>query len=88
MILKDAGIDTMSIYLHAPMDKRLKRAIEIREEGEEPTAKLVEDHDKKRRTFYKQYTGSELYDASNYTFCFDVGKISIPQCADIILGAL
>ncbi|MCR5410169.1 MAG: cytidylate kinase-like family protein [Lachnospiraceae bacterium] len=88
MILEDAGIDTMSIYLHAPMDKRLKRAIEIREEGEEPTAKLVEDHDKKRRTFYKQYTGSELYDASNYTFCFDVGKISIPQCADIILGAL
>ena len=88
MILKDAGIDTMSIYLHAPMDKRLKRAIEIREEGEEPTAKLVEDHDKKRRTFYKQYTGSELYDASNYTICFDVGKISIPQCADIILGAL
>lgn len=88
MILKDAGIDTMSIYLHAPMDKRLKRAIEIRGEGEEPTAKLVEDHDKKRRTFYKQYTGSELYDASNYTFCFDVGKISIPQCADIILGAL
>ncbi len=88
MILKDAGIDTMSIYLHAPMDKRLKRAIEIREEGEEPSAKLVEEHDKKRRTFYKQYTGSELYDASNYTFCFDVGKISIPQCADIILGAL
>ena len=88
MILKEAGIDTMSIYLHAPMDKRLNRAIEIRGEGEEPTAKLVEDHDKKRRTFYKQYTGSELYDASNYTFCFDVGKISIPQCADIILGAL
>ncbi len=88
MILSEAGIDTMSVYLHAPLDKRISHMTEKAEDGQIPDAKVIEEHDRHRGTFYKQYTGREIFDASNYTFCFDTGKISISQCADIILGAL
>ncbi|MCR4657775.1 MAG: cytidylate kinase-like family protein [Lachnospiraceae bacterium] len=84
-ILADAGIDTVSIYLHAPLEKRLKRAQELAENGDTKLEKFVEGHDSKRSTFYKKFTGKEINDASNYTFCFDAGKISIPACADMIV---
>ncbi len=84
-IVGESGADTVSIYLHAPLEKRLKRTEELAEYGKMKPEKYLEDRDNKRRTFYKYYTGHEISDASNYTFCFDVGKISIPQCAQIIL---
>ena len=87
-ILAEAGIDSVDVYLHGPMDNKMKRLDEIITDGKPVTAKTMEEHDRKRRTFFKKYTGKEIFDASNYTFCFDVGKIDIPQCAEIILATL
>ena len=88
IILSEAGIDSINIYLHGPMDNKMKRLDEISPNGEPVSEKKVEEHERKRRTFFKQYTGHEIFDASIYTFCFDVGKIDIPKCADIVLGML
>ncbi len=87
-ILKEAGIDTVSIYLHAPLDMRIKRAEELNEYGELTPEKFTEQHDSKRRTYYKQYTGHEIFDATDYTFCFDAGKVGIPLCAEIVINML
>ena len=87
-ILAEAGIDTVSIYLHAPFEYRLKRAKELGENKDTKLEKYVEGHDRKRRTFYKEYTGCEMTDASNYTFCFDAAKVSIPVCADIVIDLI
>ncbi len=87
-IMKEAGIDTVSVYLHAPFEMRLKRTKELAEYGKMKPEKYMEDRDNKRRTFYKYYTGKEIFDASNYTFCFDVGKMSISHCAQIILDLI
>ena len=87
-ILGEAGVDVLSVYLHGPLELRVKRATELGENGDMPPEKFVEEHDRKRQTFYKQYTGRELFDASNYTFCFDVGKVSIPECAEIIIDQI
>ena len=87
-ILAEAGIDNISIYLHAPLDKRLKRVAELKEKGESNPEKFIEKRDSQRRTFYRQYTGADISDASNYTFCFDTGKIGIPLCADMVLDML
>ena len=84
-ILSDACIDTVSIYLHASMENKKGRIEEIAENDEQKTGKYAAEHDKKRRTFYKNYTGSEIFDAGNYTFCFDSGRLGIPLCADIVL---
>ena len=87
-IMKEAGIDTVSVYLHGPLDLRLKRTKELAQYGELKPEKYLEERDTKRRTFYKYYTGKEIFDASNYTFCFDVGRISIFQCAQIVLDLI
>ena len=88
MILAEAGVDSINVYLHGPMENKMQRLDEISIDGKPVTEKSMEEHDRKRRTFFKKYTGKEMSDASNYTFCFDVGKIDIPQCAEIILATL
>jgi len=87
-ILKEAGIDTVSIYLHGPVDKKIKRALELAEYGDMKPEKYMEERDSKRRNHYKYYTGSDITDASNYTFCFDVGRVSILKCAQIVLDLI
>ena len=87
-IMKEAGVDAVSIYLHAPLEMRLRRTEELAEYGKMKPEKYLEDRDSKRRTFYKYYTGREINDASNYTFCFDLGKISVLQCAQIIIDMI
>lgn len=87
-ILYEAGIDTVSIYLHAPLEMRLKRTDELEEKRDVHPERFLEKRDSGRRNFYKQYSGCDIFDASNYTFCFDTGKVSIPLCADMILSLL
>lgn len=87
-ILYEAGIDNISIYLHSSLEARLKRADELEEKGEMNPEKFVEKRDIQRRTYYKQYTGCDIQDASHYTLCFDTGKIGIPACADMVLSML
>lgn len=87
-ILDDAGIENISIYLHAPVKSRHARAEELNEYGRMDPDKYMEKCDMDRRIFYRQYAGGEISDASNYTFCFDTGKISIPLCADMVISVL
>lgn len=87
-ILKEAGIDVFSIYLHSPVENRIARAEELKENGDIKADKFVETRDEQRRTFYKQYAGSDIFDATNYNICFDTGRISISRCADIVIGLL
>jgi len=84
-ILEEAGVDVVSIYLHAPYEMKLKRAEQLHEYGDEKPEKFMEKRDKQRANFYKTYTGCEISDASNYTLTFDVGKISVESIADMII---
>ena len=87
-ILKEAGIDALSIFLFASVNDRRKVASELAENGDMNLDKYIEKRDKLRRTYYKTYTGCEMGNANNYTICFDTGKISIPTCVDIIMKIL
>lgn len=83
-VLKEAGIPALSVYLTASLERRMARAKELAENGDTPLDKYVEAREKMRRIFYKQYTGRDMEDASNYTLCFDVGHIDLTICADIM----
>lgn len=87
-ILAEAGIDRVSIYMHAPLETRLKRALELKEYGDTDPVKFVEKVDSGRRNYYKKYTGAEINDAANYTFCFDVSKVSVSFCADTVINLI
>ncbi len=83
-ILREAGIDSFNIFLYASVQDRMDRAQELAENGEIRLDKYIEKRDKLRRTYYKQYTGNEMGDATNYNICLDTGRISIPTCVEII----
>lgn len=83
-ILREAGIDSFNIFLYASVQDRMARAQELAENGEIRLDKYIEKRDKLRRTYYKQYTGNEMGDATNYNICLDTGRISIPTCVEII----
>ena len=83
-ILDQAGIDNISIYLHAPFEHRFKRALEINENGDVKLEKYIEKRDKLRQIYYKKYTGNDIGDAVLYTFTFDTSKVSIDTCAKMV----
>ncbi len=87
-VLKEAGVDILSIYLHASAEKRIERATELYTDEETDLAKYVETRDRQRRAFYKQYTGSEIFDAERYTITFDTGRLSFSECADAVICLL
>ena len=66
----------------------MKRAEKLAENGEMQLDKYVEKRDKQRKTYYKQYTGLEMGNASNYNICFDTGRIGLNTCADIVMEIL
>ena len=57
MILAEAGVDSINVYLHGPMENKMQRLDEISIDGKPVTEKSMEEHDRKRRTFFKKYTG-------------------------------
>ena len=87
-ILEEAGIDSINIYLHAPIANRMERLRKQGKSEQELTEKVISEHDSQRQTYYNQYTGRDIFDASNYTLSFDVSKIDICECADIIIDML
>ena len=87
-ILDEAGVDYFSIYLHAPLKFRLKRAAELGENGDVKLEKYVEKRDRMRQIFFKKYTGREIFDATIYSATFDMSKISIEVCADAVIDMI
>ena len=41
--------------------------------------------DKKRKVFYKNYTGRSWGRSQNYDLCLNSGKLGIDECADVIV---
>ena len=54
--------------------------------AEKKPAKRLEEKDKKRRTYYKYYTGQEWGMSQNYHLCLDSGALGLDTCVDLIVG--
>lgn len=87
-ILREEGKDVFCVYLYASVKDRIDHVTELAENGTMSIEKYIEKRDKLRRTYYKQYTGHEMGNASNYNICFDTGRINAETCADIIIDIL
>ena len=83
-VLRENGIPALSVYLRGSLESRMKHAEELAENGNTPLDKYIEERDKKRRIFYKKYTGRDIDLASNYTICLDTGYIDVSVCADFV----
>ncbi|NLH02277.1 MAG: cytidylate kinase-like family protein [Clostridiales bacterium] len=83
-ILKDCQ-DALHVFIYADTKFKADRIVRLYGERNDSPEKRLEEKDKKRKVYYKNYTGRIWGMSSNYDICLNSGKIGIENCADIIV---
>ena len=82
-VLRDRE-DTLHVFIHADMDFRARRVVEVYgDNGQKPEQRL-RDKDKKRAVNYEHYTGREWGRSQNYTLTLNSGAIGVERCVDLL----
>ncbi|MBQ9871082.1 MAG: cytidylate kinase-like family protein [Eubacterium sp.] len=76
--------DTVSVFLWAPMEFRLKRASSIKNMPEEELEGYIRGVDERRASYYHNYTGGDWLDVTNYELSLDVSRYGIRGSAELI----
>lgn len=86
-ILKDRT-DCLNVFIHAPIKVRAERVIKLYGETEKKIEKRLDDKDKKRKVYYKHYTGQDWGSVQNYHLTLDSSEFGLEGCADMIVDLL
>ena len=78
--------DCLTAFIHADMEKRGQRIVEIYGEREESPEKRLRDKDKRRAAYYQMYTDMTWGDARHYHVALDSGVLGIETCVSILTG--
>ena len=71
VVLRAAGIPTVSLFICAPFEDRVKRRMEIEGIGQKEAEDAVRKIDKRRKKYYDTYTGRNWWTPENYDFCIN-----------------
>jgi cytidylate kinase len=63
--------NVVNVFIHAPMDFRVKRLQQFHEISKEQAREEIENSDRMREKFLRTMTDTERYDARNYHLCID-----------------
>lgn len=78
--------DVLRVFIHASMESRAKRIVEVYGEREDSPEKRLKDKDKKRAAYYDYYTDMKFGDGRNYQISLDSGELGIEKCVKILKG--
>ncbi|QIB70573.1 cytidylate kinase-like family protein [Aminipila butyrica] len=78
--------DHISVFVHADLDWRIQRIAQSNGISEKATKVLIQETDRGRAEFHRQYTGEEWGDSRGYQLSLDSGRIGIQQAAELILA--
>ncbi len=84
-VLKD-NPNCISVYIHADIEYRKKRAVEIHNIDENRAETIINKTDKTRANYYSFYTGQKWGASQNYDLCIDSSKLSEDQIVDLIIS--
>lgn len=85
-ILTNNGIPHISIYITAPIEQRIHRAIEVNVGLDRKKARhFLKKLDKKHAHYYNFYTGRSWGNANNYDLCINSASYGIDGTVDFIL---
>ncbi|MCF0120155.1 MAG: cytidylate kinase-like family protein [Oscillospiraceae bacterium] len=76
------------IFVHAPVEQRIKRAIETYGLEQDNAAAKLKKIDKSRENYYKYYTGERWGDPKNYDLIINTGFIGIDETVDMLKALL
>ena len=82
-ILRDTA-DCLKVFIHADMDFRANRIVEVYGEREQSPEQRLKDKDKRRAAYHRFYTNMKWGHAQNYHICLDSGKLGIDSCVEIL----
>ncbi len=88
LILRQEGVKTFDVFLHADRAFRREHALELDEYGKMDVDKYMDRCDHWRKTYYRAYTGHEMGDYHDYDLSIDVGKIGFEQTVELLAGLL
>ena len=72
------------MFIHASLDKRAERVVNVYGESDIAPDKRLKDKDKRRRAYFQMYTDMEWGDVKNYHVALDSGVLGIDKCVDIL----
>lgn len=76
--------DCLKVFVHADMDFRTKRIVEVYGERDVSPEQRLKDKDKRRDAYYRFYTNMKWGQSQNYHITLDSGKIGIDRCVEIL----
>ena len=80
------GPAVVNVFIHAPMDFRVKRLQQFHEISKEQAREEIENSDRMREKFLRTMTDTERYDARNYHLCLDAEAVGIEAAVRMIIG--
>ncbi len=83
-ILRDFK-NALHVFIHADKEFKADRIVKLYGENEASPLRRLEEKDKKRKVYYKNYTGRVWGQCCNYTVTLDSGSLGIENCADTIV---
>jgi cytidylate kinase len=87
-ILRD-NKDVFNVFIYSDLEKRKENIInEYGEIEDESIDKRIKEKDKKRKLYYKTYTGREFGEVKNYHIALDSSTLGIDTCVDILYSIL
>lgn len=87
-ILKQNGIKTFDIFLHADLEHKIQRISELKENGKKDIKKFIEKREALRRNYYKHYTKKNLGDYQDYTISVDTGVLGIDGTIEMLANVI
>ncbi|MCI5530435.1 MAG: cytidylate kinase-like family protein [Blautia sp.] len=84
-ILKDK---TLSIFIYAPFDDRVRTVMERTGREEKSVRKLVKKTDKERRSYYEYFTDESWMDLTQYDLCINSSRFTKEQVIQMIKESL
>ena len=82
-ILKDKA-DCLKVFIHADMDFRAKRIVEVYGEREASPEQRLKDKDKRRAAYHRFYTNMKWGQSQNYHLTLNSGVLGLERCTEII----
>ena len=76
--------NVVSVFVHAPLEKRAARVAEYEKIDLAAAKKLALQNDKKRASYYNYYSNKKWGDGATYDLCVNTGKVGIFGAAEII----
>lgn len=76
--------DVLRVFIHADMDFRSHRIVEVYGERETAPEHRLREKDRRRAAYYQFYTDMKWGDARNYHICLDASALGIEQCVELL----